>query len=320
MAAPAPAWNLVRAYGTWHNLDGTKKAGSYRVTVPQRVTSITDNVMIPAGVFATGSFNMTPGAPSLDVMIPAVDDPDISPQGATIVLEVAFNDGSTAERFNLQPSINGPEVNLRAVVVPSSVADVPALLFRGVPGGVAELDADGDVINAAGIKVTGGSTGTGAVSSAQITDSTATGRALIAATSPAAARNTIGAELASAPSVVAATGAARTLSATANYHDLTLTSATAAITLPTVTTPTELTLVLRQDATGGRAVTFTPTPTWLAGTAPTLETSASGVTVLSLFTVTGAVWFGSKLGTSGAAAASLTSVIPQVIPYIVRSS
>lgn len=295
MPAPAPAWNLVRVYGTWHNLDGTKKAGSYKVTIAQRVTSITDNVMIPAGAFISGSLTSPAGVPSLDIMVPAVDDPDISPQGATIVLEVTFSDGSAPEKFNLSPSINGPDVNLRTIILPSSAPVVSSLLYRGVPGGIAELDADGDVIDADGFKVTVGDAGSGG------------------------ALTTL--------NVVAAAGTTEALPATANYHDVTLNVASCAISLPSVAVPTTLTLLLRQDGTGSRAVTFpNESITWLGTSSdtspPDLNTGPGAVTNLTLTTVNGGTsWLGTKVGGTVTTTAPTidTAVLPQTIPFIVRS-
>lgn len=194
MAAPAPAWNLIRCYGTWNNLDGTKKAGAYRVSIPQRVSDATDDVIIPAGIFLNGSLN-TGAGPSLDILIPAVDDPDISPQNWAVNVTVNFNDGSAPETFNLQPSVSGGAVNLRTIVLPSNAPPLTELLFRGVPGGLAELDADGDVTNAAGAKILGGGggTGTGTVTTSGITDATTLGRNLIKAVDGPAARTLIGA-------------------------------------------------------------------------------------------------------------------------------
>lgn len=83
--------------------------------------------------------------------------------------------------------------------------------------------------------------------------------------------------------------------ATATIHDLTLTSASCAITLPSgFSGPTSILLILRQDITGGRAVTFSSI-TWLGdGAQPALATTAGAATILTFFTVNGgSTWFGS---------------------------
>lgn len=53
------------------------------------------------------------------------------------------------------------------------------------------------------------------------------------------------------------------------------------------------TLILRQDGTGSRTVTWPASVDWAAGTAPTLTTTASAVDVLSFLTVdNGTTWLG----------------------------
>lgn len=188
MPAPTPSWNLIRLHGTWHNMDGTKKAGSYTVTIPTRITSITDDVIIPPGVYASGRLNVDSG-PSLDVMVPATNDPDITPHNWSLNVTIVFNDQSPAEVYNVAPTLTGGAINLRRVVLPSNATPPSAVLLRGVPGGVAELDVDGDVVDSAGVKV-----GTvTSVTAAQISNATAVGRSVLTAASAATARAAIGA-------------------------------------------------------------------------------------------------------------------------------
>lgn len=153
MPAPAPSWNTCRVYGTWNKMDGSLRPGTYKVTLPFRVTNATDDVIIPAGVFATGELNTTPGVPSLDVDVPSNSDPDNSPNGWQPVIEVTFPDAA-GEKYLIDTPVDG-EVNLRTVVLAASIPVPQTVLIRGVPGGLAELDADGDVIDAEGAKVGG---------------------------------------------------------------------------------------------------------------------------------------------------------------------
>lgn len=54
------------------------------------------------------------------------------------------------------------------------------------------------------------------------------------------------------------------------------------------------TLILRQDATGGRTVTWPASVEWPGGTAPTLSSAANAVDVLTFLTVDdGTTWMGS---------------------------
>lgn len=125
MATPAPSWDLVRVYGTWNNQNGTRKAGSYRVMIPQRVVDATDDVIIPAGKFLDGTLNVTAGLISLDVLVPAVDDADISPRNFPIVILVQFNDPLTKdETFNIRPTIAGGPINLRKIVPGTDAGDI----------------------------------------------------------------------------------------------------------------------------------------------------------------------------------------------------
>ena len=56
---------------------------------------------------------------------------------------------------------------------------------------------------------------------------------------------------------------------------------------------TSFTLILRQDGTGGRTVTWPASVDWAGGTAPTLVTTASSVSILTFFTIDGGtIWHG----------------------------
>ena len=57
------------------------------------------------------------------------------------------------------------------------------------------------------------------------------------------------------------------------------------------------TLILTQDATGGRTITFPAAVKWSGGTAPTLSTTLNKKNILVFFTVdAGTTWFGSQVG------------------------
>lgn len=97
---------------------------------------------------------------------------------------------------------------------------------------------------------------------------------------------------------VAASGAAQTLPATANVHDITLT-ANCTLALPTLTSgkACSIAVVLRQDGTGSRTVTWPGSVAWVTGAAPTLKTAPASVDVISLFTLDGGTtWGGSSVG------------------------
>lgn len=97
---------------------------------------------------------------------------------------------------------------------------------------------------------------------------------------------------------VAASGTSQTLPATANVHDVTLTG-NCTFTLPTLTSgkACAITVILRQDGTGSRTVTWPGSVSWVTGTAPTLKTAASAVDLVTLFTVDGGTtWGGAAVG------------------------
>jgi len=96
--------------------------------------------------------------------------------------------------------------------------------------------------------------------------------------------------------VVAASGAALTLPSPTTYpvNDVTLSNA-CALTLPPATTGASLGLVVRQDASGSRAVTWPAGVKWAAGIAPTVTSTAGSVDVFSFLCV-GSAWVGFVAG------------------------
>ena len=98
----------------------------------------------------------------------------------------------------------------------------------------------------------------------------------------------------------ATSGATETLDLeSGNVFDLTLT-ANCTITLsnpPASGTSGSFTLILRQDGTGSRTVTWPASVDWASATAPTLTTDASAVDVLTFMTVDGGTtWLGFVAG------------------------
>ena len=60
-----------------------------------------------------------------------------------------------------------------------------------------------------------------------------------------------------------------------------------------------LTLLITQDGTGGRSITWPASVKWMpAGSAPTFTTTASTVSVVELFTIdNGTTWYAGLAGT-----------------------
>src|SRR5687768_2270512 len=78
-------------------------------------------------------------------------------------------------------------------------------------------------------------------------------------------------------------GSALVLNAVTGVHQFTLNSATCALTITTWSTVRNLTLVIKQDATGNRAIN------WAGVTAfpPTIDNRPNAFTIVTLFTVDG---------------------------------
>lgn len=96
---------------------------------------------------------------------------------------------------------------------------------------------------------------------------------------------------------VAASGAAQTLPnvGVATIHRITLT-ANCTLTFPAAAAGKSFTVVLVQDATGSRTVTWPGTVLWPSGTAPTLTTTAAKRDVISFMCADGANWLGFVAG------------------------
>ena len=94
---------------------------------------------------------------------------------------------------------------------------------------------------------------------------------------------------------VAASGATLTVDlADGNVHDVTLTdNCTFTFSGTVASRACGFTLILRQDGTGSRTVTWPAAVDWPGGTAPTLSTAASAVDLLTFLTVdNGTTWLG----------------------------
>jgi hypothetical protein len=100
--------------------------------------------------------------------------------------------------------------------------------------------------------------------------------------------------------VTANTGTAYTINtANGTLQILTLTG-NCTFTFPTAIAGESFTLLLRQDGTGGRTVTWPSAVRWPGGTAPTITSTASQ-TDKYIFTSDGTRWYGSNAGQAYAA-------------------
>ena len=145
--------SAVRA--AWRTADAAAAGGSFDGVAWD---SWWDDIVVPAAIF-TG--------------FPAADDPDIVQHGYQVVVREQLQSGG-GKQYGIQPllaqlDLPVPGINLGLVEVPPGSPSVPAPMYaKGVPGGVAALDADGDVLDADGNKI--GSVPGGAVSAEEVRD------------------------------------------------------------------------------------------------------------------------------------------------------
>lgn len=107
--------------------------------------------------------------------------------------------------------------------------------------------------------------------------------------------------------IVAASGSSQTVDVSvADVWDITLTAnCTLSLTGASVGEADTVALLLRQDGTGGRTVTWPGSVVWPAGAAPTLHSGAGDVTLVTLTTVDGGTtWIGFAEPSDGATGAT----------------
>lgn len=100
-----------------------------------------------------------------------------------------------------------------------------------------------------------------------------------------------------AVNTVAASGTTETLPdpTTQSISVVTLTG-NCVFTFPTATIGTSFTLILKQDGTGSRTVTWPATVKWASGTDPVLSTPASSIDIFSFVCAETNVWYGFTAG------------------------
>lgn len=102
------------------------------------------NTMLTGAVFAS---------------FPASDDEDIIQTGYQVRVEERLDSG-TGKVYYVEPrlahlALTPPGINLGLIDVPPGSPTAPAPIYaKGMPGGVAALDTDGDVVDASGTKLT----------------------------------------------------------------------------------------------------------------------------------------------------------------------
>jgi hypothetical protein len=96
---------------------------------------------------------------------------------------------------------------------------------------------------------------------------------------------------------VAATGSTETIPdvTSSTISDITL-DANCTLTFPTAAAGKSFTLVVHQDGTGGRTITWPGTVKWASAAAPTLTSAASKIDVFTFLCVNGTNWLGFTSG------------------------
>lgn len=241
---------LVTVHGQFGGPDGAP-VGQVEFTARYPlVGTAADTIVRPftttVGLDADGAF---------EVALPATNDPAWTPQGWAYAVRVTA--GGTSFPATLQLDYQTTSVELGDLLQVDGTAEpgVSYILLgqRGTAGGVAGLDADGDVTDASGAKITGGGGSGGpspsstvvseitygasssagnattysrgnhthgtpaAPASSDISDATATGVALLTAASSSAARTAIGAETSGAAATALTTAAGYTDTAVADH-------------------------------------------------------------------------------------------------------
>ena len=154
MSAISPSWSTVNVRATYR--DGAlPDVGSVVFTFTDRIVSATDDVIFASGASFEAKLGATTGTISVD--LPCVDDPDVSPNNWSIKVEEKLKSGRGATYY-IKPTLAmvASGLNLRTVLVPGSLPSPDATTRIGVPGGLAQLNADGNVVDAAGNVVLGG--------------------------------------------------------------------------------------------------------------------------------------------------------------------
>jgi hypothetical protein len=150
---------LVTVHGRIDALPSGGASGQACFTRPYALVGGADNSIVPprpeyATLDAAGEFT---------ILLPATNDPDWTPVNWAYSVEIISSSGII--RGTLQLDYQSPTVELADLIQLNGAAAVGAtyiaLSSRGVALGVAALDADGDVNDAAGNKITGGGGGGG---------------------------------------------------------------------------------------------------------------------------------------------------------------
>lgn len=169
MTNMTPSLQYCRVIGRWITGDHAGlRPGTYTATYP-RTRNTKQKAIAPAGVYAKGALNTDPGTPlpvadtdpivgaSFNMLLPATDDADLR-DALKVQLDFTFGDGGASETYVIDLPSNGTIYldDIQPTVIGAIPAPTASSLKLGLAGGVALLNGAGQVIDAAGVAVTGG--------------------------------------------------------------------------------------------------------------------------------------------------------------------
>lgn len=282
--------SLANALTIGTGLTGTSYNGSSAVTVAidSTVATLSDNQTLTNKTISGASNTLTNiGNSSLTNSSVTVNGTAIS-LGASGTVTVPISTGVTGLGTGVATAL--------AVNVGTAGAPV-------VNGGTLGTPSSGTLTNATGLPISTGVSGLGtgvatflttpssANLAAAMTDETGSG-ALVFGTAPALTNPTVTNYVETAYSANSST--AITLALTNGTVQIITLTGNATITMPTAVAGKSFLLMLKQDATGSRTVTWS-TVVWPGGTAPTITSTASKMDIYSFFS-DGTNWYGVTVG------------------------
>jgi hypothetical protein len=142
-------WDRVAVTGTWRNTQGDLLAGKWLATLFNRATNTVDTSMLSAGLIGSGELSLVEPGPSLNIPVPASDDPQVGINDFEIEIEIDPKDGPIEiYRLITLMSMAGTGLDLSDVFpyIGGTLPGAPApILIKNIPGGIAGLDGTGRV-------------------------------------------------------------------------------------------------------------------------------------------------------------------------------
>ena len=148
------SWILVPVRGTYRTFTGAPASGWVRFTLPYRMVDQLSGVVIPADGELQVDLDQYG---HFEVMLPATDDPSITPTGWVYRVQERFFDQDGRNFPMAVPKAAAQSgIDLKDVLPADVFPPESTVLYKGVPGGVAVLDAFGRVLDGFGHPVLGG--------------------------------------------------------------------------------------------------------------------------------------------------------------------